>query len=794
MKLLKLNICILLFLVSLTLQGQTKKEVEELYKDANSYYYFEDYEEALALFLQVYSKYPDNYNLCFKIGVCYLNIPGYKLQSITYLEKAATNTKKKYNEQSILETKAPFDAVFYLGNAYFITNQLNKARAEYRKFKEIIKEEKDWNLRYYDHQVSTIKNSEIIQSFPVNFLRNNLGESFNNRFANYNPVVSCDEKTIAYTTKQKFYQAIFVSRKNGDNWGTPVNITLDLQVDGNCSTLSLSNDGNELYLFKDDSQDGNIYVTHFVNGRWNPMKKLNENINTKYYETHASISRDGKKLYFTSNRKGGFGDQDIYVSDRINDDNWGPPVNLGTTINTNLNENTPFITADGATLFFSSEGHNNMGGYDVFYSQKKSDDTWSDPINLGYPINTTDDDLFYAPIGDGSHGLMALFEKDGYGEQDIYQIDVFIPKYLKTIITSRDYLKNSSDNRIKSIVIDTINKSGLAYIDFNKSEIPTIIDLKKNFKIFFNGREYELRDQAETKTTIAQVLQPIKDEKIVTSIPVPVKTTASSLITDANITEIKDFSTVQNRAFLLKGTSDSSRLGKNQSNKGNGHDSKNILNSASDKNTLAETNYLPEILTILSTNHSQDKIVNAFQKDWYFPSSLLKLRINQMTQAVDSAGNSEELLNTFTRFIDLLCSSEFVTLKNQSRSISGNNNNQAFTYLLKQLIDKASPELAEFIERVYQKYPTVNTFARLWMLMKKEDPALFQKLLPEIVRLLAEISIETYIGLPEDQKFKLYENITANADAKVNWWFLLIILGYLTLSTAGYFYLKKKNE
>ena len=89
-----------------------------------------------------------------------------------------------------------------------------------------------------------------------------------------------------------------------------------------------------LYLFKDDSQDGNIYVTHFVNGRWNPMKKLNENINTKYYETHASVSRDGRKLYFTSNRKGGFGDQDIYVSDRTSDDHWGPAVNLGGVINT----------------------------------------------------------------------------------------------------------------------------------------------------------------------------------------------------------------------------------------------------------------------------------------------------------------------------------------------------------------------------------------------------------------------------------------------------------------------------
>jgi hypothetical protein len=788
MKLIKLYTCILLFIVSLTLQGQTKKEVEDLYKDANSYYYFEDYEEAVALYLQVYNKYPDNYNLCFKIGVCYLNIPGYKLQSIPYLEKAATNTKKHYNEQSTLEMKAPYDAVFYLGNAYFVANQLDKAQDEYMKFKELIKNEKNWNLTYFDHQVSTIQNSKRIQSSPINFLRNSLGEQFNNRFANYNPVISGDGKTLAYTTKQKFYQAIYVSRKNGDNWGNPINITLDLQVDGNCATLSLSNDGNELYLYKDDSHDGNIYVTHFVNGRWNPMLKLNENINTKYYETHACISLDGSKLYFTSNRKGGFGDQDIYVSERNGDDNWGIAVNLGGTINTAMNENTPFITADGSNLFFSSEGHSNIGGYDIFYSQKQPDGiSWSEPINLGYPINTTDDDLFYAPIGDGSSGLLSLFEKDGYGEQDIYQIDIFIPKYRKAIITSTDLLKPSIDNRIKSIVIDTINKSGLALIDVAKSDITTNIDPKKNFKLFFNGKEYDIRDQAErTRSITAQLQQTVKDEKI------PAASTSTILITDSNITEAKDFSTVQNRVIQLKGTSDSTR--KNQGNKEIVKDIKTTQDYPQDKITLAETNYLPEILTLLSTNHSQDKMVNALQKNWHFPSSLLKLRISQLTLAVDSAGNSEELLSTFTKFIDLLCSSEFVTLKNQSRTISGSNNNQAFIYLLNLLLDKASPELAAFIERVYQKYPTVNTFAKLWRLMKKEDSNLFKKSIPEIVKLLSEISIETYIGLPEDQKYKLYEKIAVEAESKNNWWFIFFVLGYVLIGTSGYIYLKRKNE
>ena len=787
MKFKLINILFLILSVSSSLKAQTKKEIEELYKDGNSYYYFEDYEEALSLFLRVYSKNPENYNLCFKIGTCYLNIPGYKQQAIPFLEKAASQIKRHYNEQSVLETKAPFDAVFYLGNAYFIDNQLDKAQIEYKKFGELIKDEKSWNLAYYDHQLITLKSSRILQSYPVNFFRNNLGEQFNNRFANYNPVLSGDQNTLAYTTKQRFYQAIMVSRKVDEKWGNPINITLDLLVDGNCSTLSLSNDGNELYLYKDDSQDGNIYVTHFKDGKWTPMKKLNENINTKYYETHASISSDGKKLYFTSNRKGGFGDQDIYVSERVNDDIWGPAVNIGPIINTSMNENTPFITNDGNTLFFSSEGHNNLGGYDIFYSQRKSDNTWSEPINIGYPINTTDDDLFYFPMGDGSQGLIALFDKEGFGEQDIYSVDIFIPKYQRVIITSNDLTNVQVDNRIKTIVIDTLNKTGIALIDVAKSEIPSLIDSKKVYKLFFNGREYELRDQAEkTKTIVAQVQQTLKEEKI--SIPI----STSKLINDDNITEEKDFSTIEKRVDLLKDAADSSRnITKLKVDEGNGLKSTNIN---SDKVTIAETNYLPEILALLSSNHSQGKMVNLFQKNLLFPSSLLKLKINQLIEAVDSAGNTEEYLKTFTKFIDLLCTSEFVTLKNQTRTISGDNRNQSFTYLFNQFLDKASPELKEFLEKTYQKYPTINSFAKLWQLMRQENQELFEKLKPEIVKLLAEISIETYRGLPEDQKFKLYEEITNNNESKNNIWFLMIVLGYILIGSAGYIYLKKKNE
>jgi len=177
-----------------------------------------------------------------------------------------------------------------------------------------------------------------------------------------------------------------------------------------------------LILSKEDEFNSDIYVSHFIDNRWTKSEPLGSNINTRYWESHASISKDGKTLYFTSNRKGGKGYMDIYVSHLTEEGVWGPPKNIGPEINTKLNEDTPFITEDGQYLYFSSQGFTNMGGYDVFKSELKDSSDWSLPQNLGYPINTTDDDLFYYPWGNGEIAYMAKIMDEGFGATDIYKL------------------------------------------------------------------------------------------------------------------------------------------------------------------------------------------------------------------------------------------------------------------------------------------------------------------------------------------------------------------------------------
>ncbi len=163
----------------------------------------------------------------------------------------------------------------------------------------------------------------------------------------------------------------------------------------------------------------------YEDGFWLPAEKLGENISTKYWESHACFSKDGKSLYFTSNRKGSLGGLDIYRSDRTPEGKWGEPENLGSKINTRYNEETPFITNDGKRLYFSSYGHYNMGGYDIFYSTRNDDGSWGEPVNIGYPINSTGDDLFFQAVENGDGGYQSRISPTGANRYDIYKMDIY---------------------------------------------------------------------------------------------------------------------------------------------------------------------------------------------------------------------------------------------------------------------------------------------------------------------------------------------------------------------------------
>lgn len=469
----RLVILLLIPALYLPVYSQVDNTPEEYLDDGEFFFLAEDYSEALFNYLQLEGTDLMNDNINYKIGFCYLNITGEEYKGIPYLEKASQNTTLKYRQRSKKETQAPWHSQFYLGKAYRITNQLDKALEAYDTFRSLPDFEDNYNVDMVENEISSCEKAKIIQDIPIKIEESNLGDPVNNSSANYNPVISQDKNTIIFMTDLKFYNAILQSKKVNGQWTEPENITPQVGSYGDVVPTSLSSDGKTLFLVKGNNDDRDIYISRFEEGWWTRMEPLGENINSNQAETHASISPDGNTLLFTSNRRGGHGQLDIYSSYKTANGQWDPAVNLGPEINTPYNEESPFLSADGKILYFSSEGHYNMGGFDIFYSELKENGEWDHPTNIGYPVNTTGDNIFYYPVGNGNIGYIAKITREGLGNKDVYRINIlseedeFIKKFSGAVDMYGKILKIDKNFNIK--IIDKLTKKVISTIYYDKT-------------------------------------------------------------------------------------------------------------------------------------------------------------------------------------------------------------------------------------------------------------------------------------------------------------------------------------
>ncbi len=386
----------------------------------------EDYEEALFAFGKVYNKgYQDNAYINYRMGLCLINIPGRKTESIPYFEKAEQSISSSVKEGKFDEKDAPPDALLYLGNAYRINMEIDKAIEKYNAFAKYI-DPKDVTLQaYVDQQILACGNALVGTANPVEITTGNLGQLQETHTSRYNMQVSGDLQTMAFMGKNPFYNGIYVAVKKGEVWGKPMNITPSVASDGNMDIVSLSYDGKMMLLAVTDQFTSNIYLSVYENKRWNPAVSLGKPVNSKYYEAHACFSPDGKTIYFSSNRKESMGGMDIFRSEQLGNGTWGEPVNLGPGINTILNEDAPTMSLDGKRLYFSSQGHSTMGGFDIFYSDLLADGSFhSVPVNLGYPLNTSDDDYTFSPQGATEENSSLIFSHGKIAEYDLFKFEM----------------------------------------------------------------------------------------------------------------------------------------------------------------------------------------------------------------------------------------------------------------------------------------------------------------------------------------------------------------------------------
>jgi len=491
MKRLVLLTWLLATFVNSDILSQSKVEIRNNFYDAESWILFEDYKEALPIYQQLLRIYPNNSNFKYRIGQCYINTTGEKEKAISYLEDAVKNINPKYKEGKFKESGAPYDALYYLANAYRINNQIDKALETYELFQKNMDTEV-YNAEVVEQQITSCRNAKELMTLPLFIREKNLGSMINEGNSEFNPVISANEDLIVFSKSEAFYDAIMYSTKVNGVWSGPQNMNEILQVDKDLFPTSISKDGKTLYMYSSADYDGIIYTTVFNNNTWSPLIQLNANINTKYWESHATISHDNKKLYFTSNRKGTLGGLDIYVSKRDSLGGWGPAENLGPVINTPYNEESPFLSKDDKTLFFSSRGHFNMGGYDIFYSTLLDDGKWSVPLNVGYPLNTTDDDVFFNPVNQGYEGYLSREVNGGFGKEDIYHVEIFSddhPRkfFIRGLVKVADLMSNINDSvKISAMNITNPDQTLIVYSDPETGEFEFELP-QGNYKITYEN-------------------------------------------------------------------------------------------------------------------------------------------------------------------------------------------------------------------------------------------------------------------------------------------------------------------
>jgi outer membrane protein OmpA-like peptidoglycan-associated protein len=342
---------------------------------------------------------------------------------------------------------------------------------------------------------------------PERVFIDNIGNVVNTKYPEYGAIITTDESVMMFTSRRpdtegggmdpylhEYFEDIYITQKVDGKWTTPKNMGKPVNSDEHDATVALSPDGSVLLIYHDDKGDGNIYQCTLKGDEWSKPKKLNKTVNSPQHESSACYTADGKTLYFVSSREGGFGEHDIYVTQWDDKkEKWSEAKNLGGVINTKYNEESVLIHPDGKTLYFSSQGHSSMGGYDIFKSELQEDGTWSTPVNLGYPVNSADDDVFFVINASGRRGYYSSVKKDGYGEKDIYMI-TFLGPEKPLVLNSEDNLIASIAQPVSELIVEKPVDGLTKKITLLKGMVREVGTLKPI------GAELELIDVEENKT------------------------------------------------------------------------------------------------------------------------------------------------------------------------------------------------------------------------------------------------------------------------------------------------------
>ncbi len=411
-------LCCLISAFCISAQDTNKK-----ISNADKYFKIRNYDAALPLYLEALEAGVSDARIQYRIAVCYERAYeiNEQIKSIPYFEAAIS---KGLGE-------LPTRVYKNMALVYHKNEQLEKALDFYGKYKNTLKNDPK-ETAVIDRSITEVTNALSLMGSPRNVKIISLSSTINTEFTEYNPVVSADESVMAFTalrpntgrtrSNEEFIEDIYISYNSSGSWTQPEKI--EIISNYNVGTAGLSADGQRMLVFIGGAENtGNLFSINKTGDEWSKPSILSNKINSRSLETTASITPDGKTMYFASDRPGGFGGLDIYRVDKLESGEWGRAVNLGPKVNSRYDEDAPYIHPDQWTLIFTSDGNNTNGGRDIFVT-RLFNDNWSVPENMGYPINTTANDNYFTLTADGRRAFFSSDRKGGKGGQDIYSLDM----------------------------------------------------------------------------------------------------------------------------------------------------------------------------------------------------------------------------------------------------------------------------------------------------------------------------------------------------------------------------------
>jgi len=447
--------------------SSTPKSLTKQIDDFSALITTHQYQSVIDQGKQLLTKYPNVAELYLMVGLGYINLINQSDSAVYYLKQGfnRTNGDDRYSDQGI-------NLQLSLAKAYQLNLKPDSALTIYDGLLRAIPAFQESLIVEINHEAATCINLKEELAHPIKIKVTNLGPEINSKYDDHSPLVTLDGSQLFFTSRrggndlpqmpdgqyvEKVYKGLAVS----GNWSDSQLAQIFFKRNEHESAVSLSADGKSMFLFKNDMDGKNLYVSNWSDGRWGVPSKLPEPINSYSNETHCSLSADKSTIFFTSDRPGGLGGIDIYMCRKQPNGVWGEAINLGDKINTPEDEETPMFYLDGKTLYFASEGHHSIGMFDIFYSEINSDSTWSEPVNLGYPLNTPGDDLFFVPTIDKNRAYYSSSQfDDSEGGMDLYMVD-FEPRQMNKLAVLEGRVKISKDVATIRVLVTRVDNQQL---------------------------------------------------------------------------------------------------------------------------------------------------------------------------------------------------------------------------------------------------------------------------------------------------------------------------------------------